>query len=393
LPQHDSRLNRRRFLRTAGAAGLAALAPTAALGQDAPKLPKRTLPGTDLEITPIGYGSEFIEDLGLVDYILKQGVNWIDSAWTYLQGNAERRVGEVLKNRNDVYVFTKPNKAIPPESPKEPYLQCINESLERLQRDAIDILLMHDCRTPEKVESKGAYEAFQEMRDAGKVKYFGLSMHYGVTECVRKATELGWFDMMMPAWNFMSPPELTDALKAAADKGIGIVTIKTVQPLCTDCPTWWFPATEEHRQVLQGDNLFQAAIKWTLSHDFVTGTVIAMGNYDEAAQDIAAASEATLKRGEAEALRHYAERQTAGYCRGCGACERVCPQRIAIADTLRYGVYATGYGQYPEARRKYAALPTGRTVAACADCGACEAACPYGLPVRERLKGAHRVLA
>lgn len=386
------KLSRRRFLQAAaaGAAGLAGLPP--ALTQEPGKLPRRKLPGTDLELTPIGYGSEYIDDLALVDHILKQGVNYIDTAWLYLAGNSERKVAEVLKGNPGVHVFTKPNK-FPSGTAKEIFLTCFNESYERLGVKTVDIMLIHDARTPERVENTGCWEAFKELRDAGKAKWFGLSIHYGTTECVLKATELGWFNVIMVAWNFMSPPALTEAVKKAADKGIGIIAIKTCQPLAATCPTWWTRATEQDRQKLEGPNLFQAAIKWTLSHDFITSTVLAMGNYDQANEDLAAAREAKPTKEEANALRRFAQRTSASYCRGCGACERTCPQRIAIADTLRYGVYHQGYRQPQAARAKYASLPEGRTFAACTACGSCTKACPHGLPVREQLQRAHGLLA
>ncbi|MFQ6133709.1 MAG: aldo/keto reductase, partial [Armatimonadota bacterium] len=260
--------------------------------QEAPKLAKRKLPGTDLEISPIGYGSEYIDDLGLVDGMVKQGVNYIDTAWMYQRGNAERKVAEILRNNPGTHVFTKPNRAIPPTADKQVFLQSFAESYERLGVETVDIMFIHDCRTPEKVESTGCWEAFQELKQAGKVKWFGMSTHYGTTECVLKATELGWFNVIMPAWNFMSPPALTEAIKQAADKGIGVISIKTCQPLSPTCPGWWMRATDAHKGKLEGTNLFQASIKWTLSHDFIASTVLAMANHDEANEDIAAAREA-----------------------------------------------------------------------------------------------------
>ena len=77
----------------------------------------------------------------------------------------------------------------------------------------------------------------------------------------------------------------------------------------------------------------------------------------------------------------------------CYACQRVCPSGVAVADIMRYWMYATAYGRLGEARRLYRALPARRRAEACEGCGQCEAACSQGLPVRQRLELAHQLLA
>ena len=88
-----------------------------------------------------------------------------------------------------------------------------------MQTNRVDVMYVHDARTPEKAAFAGAYEAFQELHDAGKIGYYGLSTHLGQDATVLKCVELGWYSVLMVAWNFFSPPSLTDTLKAAADKG------------------------------------------------------------------------------------------------------------------------------------------------------------------------------
>jgi predicted aldo/keto reductase-like oxidoreductase len=218
-----------------------------------------------------------------------------------------------------------------------------------------------------------------------------MSTHAGQAECIEAALRLGWFEVMLVGHNFMYPPAIGEAMKAAADQGVGVMAIKVCKAL-TGGQDWYPRATEEQRAVLGQANLFQASLKWTLKHEFISAAVVCLANYDEAEQDLAAAREA-LTAGEARALDAYRELAAAAVCRGCGRCDRACPRGIPVSDILRYHAYCEGYGQAAEAARQYRQLAHDRTFAGCDRCGACEAACPHRLGVLGHLERAHRRLA
>ena len=393
-PNHRE-LNRREFLRTTALTG-AALSGLAAgsLSQDAEqaKLPRRKLGRTDLEVSVLGYGSEFMNDQALVEHLIAEGINNIDTAVLYQGGNTERQLAPVLaEHGDDVVIATKLLRSIPDDSPKEAYLKNFEGSCERMEVDGVDILYLHDRRTAEAVNCPGAKAAVDELMAAGRVKHFGLSTHLGQPAVVQAGLDLGWFDVMLVAHSFIYPQTHVDALKAAAEAGVGIQIMKVFKAL-TPGQDWYPRATDEQRAILDEANLFQASIKWALSRDYVTAAVISIANYDEAAQDIAAARDYFAER-DARALGTFRDMAYASVCRGCGSCDAACPRSVAVSDILRYRVYCEGYGQREGAAAHYRALPAEHTAAACTDCGTCETACPYGLPIRDELRRAHQLLA
>ena len=58
---------------------------------------------------------------------------------------------------------------------KEHILKCVNESLERLHTDYVDVLLLH--RPDALCDPQEVAETFNELYEAGKVHYFGVSNH------------------------------------------------------------------------------------------------------------------------------------------------------------------------------------------------------------------------
>jgi len=101
-----------------------------------------------------------------------------------------------------------------------------------------------------------------------------------------------------------------------------------------------------------------------------------------------------LAQAEWDLLREYARETDHLYCRGCDhLCGRVCDRPLAIADILRYKMYYDFYGDPERARHLYARLPLEARDLSGVDLAACEAACPYHVPLQELLPEATAKLA
>ena len=117
----------------------------------------------------------------LVQTALDAGINFFDHADIYGGGKSETIFGEVLKKhpeyREKMIIQTKcgivSGKRY--DFSKEHILQSVHDSLERLQTEYIDILLLH--RPDALCDPKEVAEAFDELYESGKVKYFGVSNH------------------------------------------------------------------------------------------------------------------------------------------------------------------------------------------------------------------------
>lgn len=115
----------------------------------------------------------------LLDSAYNSGVTFFDNADIYGDGESEKIFGAALKDasfkREDVIVQTKvgiiPGKRY--NFSKQHILESVDASLERLQLDYVDTLLLH--RPDVLMQPSEVAEAFAELQNSGKVRQFGVS--------------------------------------------------------------------------------------------------------------------------------------------------------------------------------------------------------------------------
>lgn len=155
-----------------------------------------TLKNSDLKVSRFcmggcpmgGYGWGDVQEKELIDAIhtaLDEGVIFFDTSDTYGLGQSEITLGKGLGNqRKDVVIASKfgvrvtPNGTVYDNSPD--YIQeALENSLKRLGTDYVDIYIIHyrDGKTP----MSDVVGKLIELRDAGKIRYFGLSNIYEET--------------------------------------------------------------------------------------------------------------------------------------------------------------------------------------------------------------------
>lgn len=185
------------------------------------KLSKKVRIGkTDLVVNPIGLGANAIGGHNLYPGIdeqvnrellktaINEGLDFIDTAFTYGMGRSEEIIGEVVKEmrkRQDLIIATKGTQKfvngekLIDNSPE--YLrETVDASLKRLQTDYIDLFYIHypDENTP-KYEAVGA---LKELKDAGKIRAIGVSNFS--PEQLKEANQDGYVDVLQGHYNLLN---------------------------------------------------------------------------------------------------------------------------------------------------------------------------------------------
>lgn len=199
----------------------------------------RRLGRTNLQVSELGFGAargydqdDFPE---LVHAILDAGINFIDTATGY--GDSEVALGRALEGRDDVLVETKycPYDSYRPEATyvgtPEALVASAEESLRRLRRDHLDVLLGHGMRSLETFErfmSDGCYEAMVRLREQGKVRFIGiseLSEADGTHQVLQRAVPTGAFDVVMLTLNFLLQTAAESVLPLCGEYDVGTVVM------------------------------------------------------------------------------------------------------------------------------------------------------------------------
>ena len=394
--------NRRRFLKTAAAAGavissadrLLAAAPDAA-----PAVPLVTLGKTGQKVTKLGMGTSWALDQSFVQAAFFAGVRYVDTSESYENTKSEKVLGEVIertKMRKDLYLVTKNaayRKASGPEAAKV-FEQHLNDSLERLRTDYVDAYYIHGITGAQipMLRDPSVKAAFAALKKAGKIRFSGLSCHDAMLpEVLEAVAEAGWLDQVMIKYNFRDVggknryDELNRAIDKCAKANIGLVAMKT-QGGAGNFPD---------KMKALGEKGFKkevAAIKTVWMDERMQVVVSEMTTRSDLRENIAASKD-TLTVNEARLLDDHRKATEHLYCHGCGHLCESAAKGLPVATVLRYYRYYENYGKREHARALYQALPVISRQLIDANLLAAEAACPHGLPVADLIKQADRRLS
>jgi aryl-alcohol dehydrogenase-like predicted oxidoreductase len=197
----------------------------------------RRLGRSGLEVSPICLGAMMFGDrtdaaaaASIVDAALDAGINFIDTADKYAEGESERIVGaSIQRHRRRWILATKvgnPMTAKPHDggSSRRWILQACDDSLGRLRTDYIDIYYLHkdDRATP----LEETVRAIGDLVRAGKIRYFGISNFRGwrIAEVMRLCTQLNVAPPVVcqPHYNLLNRVAEVEVLPACEHYGIGV---------------------------------------------------------------------------------------------------------------------------------------------------------------------------
>jgi aryl-alcohol dehydrogenase-like predicted oxidoreductase len=203
----------------------------------------RMLGGTGLKVSELSWGAArgAKEDpegfVATLNAAMEAGVNFIDTAEKYGEGECERLLGKALKGRSDIYIETKylPYDSFAPEAKYTGSAQgmraAVEGSLGRLQRDYLDVLLGHGMRAMESYDrfmEDGCYEEMVKLKRQGKVRFIGiseLSEADGTHEVLKKAVPTGKFDVVMLTVNMLLQTAVEGVLPLCEKHGVGTVVM------------------------------------------------------------------------------------------------------------------------------------------------------------------------
>jgi len=194
--------------------------------------------GENLSVNRLGFGAMRItgdgvwgwpkdrdEALRVLKRAVELGVNLIDTADAYGPETSELLIAEALHPYpKGLVIATKggltrpgPGQWVPNGRPE--YLkQCVDKSLKRLKLERIDLYQLH--RIDSKVPVEDSLGAIKEMRDAGKIRFVGLS-EVGAEE-IERARKIVPIATVQNRYN-VADRKWDNALKHCEKEGLGFM--------------------------------------------------------------------------------------------------------------------------------------------------------------------------
>jgi uncharacterized protein len=320
---------------------------------------------------------------------IERGVNYFDTSPDYSGAGSENAMGKAIRSvpRDEIFIASKfctPHGHLQAGTPVAKYVEAVEGSLARLGTDYIDLCHIHSVDEIDRLMDPNVHEAFDRLKEAGKVRFLGFSTHTpNLVEVVSTGIESDRFDVVMLAYHHGIWPQIPELVRRArTERDMGVVAMKTLKGA-------------KHRGLLDfqpyADSYAQAALKWALSNEDVSCAVISFFELQHVDEYLSASGK-KLTPADLAVLGEY-DRQIAGsYCGPhCGACLSSCPEGLPIHDVLRHRMYFEDYRWEKEGIQRYAALAQNASV--CAGCsGPCLGSCPVGVDIPSRMRGAHELL-
>ncbi len=184
---------------------------------------------------PIGWGdADDKTSLAALKKAFDLGINFFDTADFYGLGHSEELIGNLWGNREDIVVATKVGHRLDNENSiyldysKKYIIEACESSLKRLKRDRIDYYQLHTAKL-DHLEDGECIEAMEQLRQDGKIRYWGLSLNTYNPEPEANYminNELGYgFQLVFNIINQKAAP----ILKKAYSKEMGIIARMPLQ--------------------------------------------------------------------------------------------------------------------------------------------------------------------
>jgi aryl-alcohol dehydrogenase-like predicted oxidoreductase len=301
----------------------------------------RKLGRTGLKVSVIclgtmNYGSQVdeVESINIIEGALANGVNFFDTADSYVEGRSEEVVGKALKKkRNSVVLATKVANAMGPGVndrglSRKHIMQGIEDSLRRLKTDYVDLYYIHtpDYDTP--IEE--TLRAFDDLVHQGKVRYIGCSNFRAWQLCkalwVSDVHNIARIDCIEPPYNLLTRDIEYELLPLCDSEGVGVCVYNPLaaglltgkhdlnkppakgtrfalqNKTTSKRPMGWvysqrywsaanFEAVAQLKQIAgrHGRNLPQFALAWVLSNRTITSAICGASSLQQLEQNMGAA--------------------------------------------------------------------------------------------------------
>ncbi|MDR0912624.1 MAG: aldo/keto reductase [Methanobrevibacter sp.] len=379
----------------------------------------RKLGNTDAKVSVLGFGAMRLPTINdeknninkneatkLLDYAIKNGINYIDTAYPYhgndftKEGESERFLGKYFSNsfknnkfqREDIYIATKmPSWLIKTENDME---KIFNRQLELLQTDYLDFYLIHSVKKDiwNPLKDLNVLKFLDKLKDENKARYIGFSFHDSFDFFIEVLDDYNW-DITQTQMNYLDVDFQSglDGLRYADALGLGNIIMeplrggKLANNIPSDIQAIWNSYDEKRTPA-------QWAFKYLYNMREVDLVLSGMNTMEQLKENIAIANNSlanTMSAQEKELIKEVAKEyksKKGNDCNGCGYC-MPCPQGVMIPDCFKEYNQSYIFNEHEQTKHHYnLVLNNNQKASNCINCGLCVKLCTQQINIPEELK-------
>ncbi len=281
---------------------------------------KKQFGNTDMQITPVGFGSWAIgggdwafgwgaqddgDAIAAIERAVELGINWIDTAAVYGLGHSEELVAKAVAGmKNKPWIFTKcslvwdARRQMGNSLKADSIRRECEASLKRLRVDAIDLYQIH-WPNPEADLEEG-WQEMARLKEEGLVRHIGVS-NFSVDQ-LRRIIPIAPVATLQPPYSMLRPAIEQTLLPFCMEQNIGVIVYSpmlsgmlsgamTRERAANFSADDWRRNNKEFQEPRLSANLKlvellkrigsphghsagEVAIAWTLRHPAVTGAIV-----------------------------------------------------------------------------------------------------------------------
>jgi len=359
------------------------------------------------------------EAIKMLRYAIDNGVNYIDTAYPYHNGESEVIVGKALQNgyREKVHLTTKlPIWLI---KKREDFDKFLSEQIERLQTKP-DIYLFHGLTKSrlEKIKNLNLIEKIEEARERDLFQYTGFSFHDNF-EVFKEILDYYNWDCCQIQYNYLDIDYQagTKGVKYAGSKKIALIIMEPIRGGKLAIPEKKLDTRSEIKNILDKSKVKRSMADWALqfvwNHPEVSVVLSGMSNMQQVKENIESANKSvynSLIEEEMQTiseLREVYDKYDLVPCTSCRYC-LPCPNGVSIPWVFRLLNDLGYWGEHGKARilffydrmaKTQEALEKGISqgdevegaAILCIQCGECLEKCPQQIDIPEIMGKANAI--
>lgn len=359
------------------------------------------------------------EAIKMIRYAIDNGVNYIDTAYPYHNGESEVIVGKALKEgyREKVYLTTKlPMWAV---KNSEDFDKFLSEQIDRLQSNP-DIYLFHGLTKNrlEKIKKLNLIEKMEDAREGGLFKYIGFSFHDNF-EVFKEIIDYYKWDCCQIQFNYLDVEYQagTKGVEYAGSKNIALIIMEPIRGGKLAITEDKLDSKPEIKKILEKSKNKRSMADWALqfvwNHSEVSVVLSGMSSMQQVKENIQSANNSAINNLTKDELQTISELRNAYDkfdlvpCTSCRYC-LPCPNGVFIPFVFRLLNELGYWGEERKARISFfydrmvktqEALEKGMSqgdevegaASLCIQCGECLEKCPQQIDIPDIMEKVNEI--